>query len=1613
MAFNPETFMQVLESHVDVDQDPESNIEPCRKLRRADLVSLCRHNKWEFKTTAKKQELLDIVQNSLVEARLLPESVLDEDEVSETAELIKAKAEARKSDAEAQARIIEAEATARNLRAETALKEAELLDLQARIQQRNLGQNVHAPITRSVPEFDTTRHVRMVPPFQDKDLDSFFQTFEYNAQALDWPANKWTILLGTVLKGKAQSAYSALTVTEKSEYDTVKAAIMKAYELVPEAYRQKFRGLKRQDNQTHVEYVRDKERLFDKWCHSRSVTDYTGLRNLVLLEDLKDNLNKQIQTHIDDLDVTDVHEAARRADDYAVTHKLHATQSTGYAQKGQPYKPNNGSYKSQGTKANKGPREQAGNGGHNPNPKGQRPLGPWNNAYCTHHGTCGHSTDQCSVLRKTQPRDTRDNRSHDQTVATVQTATTTHDDRYGQTRDTTSTTKATDAKYVALIASPSLIDRPDRVNVRQPMLSHHTLEIEPDSIQITEAKATCIAPCTETEDANIHVDQRFAPFVSRGVVSSSNPDSSCDTTQVQILRDTGASQSLILQDKVSPHTFTGDTVIVIGLGGDTATVPLHKIQLSSDLVDGEVIVGATRTLPVPGIDLLLGNDLAGDKVVTNPILTNQPIMSGSSEALENDFPGIFPACVVTRSKAKKQEKNEVNLGQTFMASLDLPVSEEVKTQFTRERLIEAQESDTDLSSLREKALTSDEAEKVPTCYYLQSGVLVRKWRSPTAPANHDWETKHQIVIPQCLQSHVLELAHQHTMAGHLGVRKTKTRVLEHFWWPTVARTTADHCRTCDTCQRVGKPNQKPVKAPLQPIPAFSEPFSEIILDCVGPLPKTSSGHEYLLTLMCTATRFPEAIPLRNITARSVLNALLKYFTHYGLPTIIRSDCGTNFTSKVFAQVTKELNIEHRTSSPYHPETQGALERYHQTLKTMLRSFVLEHHKDWDQGIPFLLFATRDSVQESLGFTPFELVFGHRVRGPLQLIKEKCLDDTDDVTDLLTYVIKMKDRLTSACKTAQDNLTASQERMKVYYDKDARLRQYKVGDQVLVLLPVPGNPLKASFIGPCTILEKIGDLDYVVSTPDRRKQTQRCHVNMLKAYHAKPTLIANIVHNHTDNGMDGTQTCTQTSEQDFAVTPEPVKLGNSGVLANLESKLGHLNTTQCSELTTVIQDHEALFPDVPGKACGMLHDVDVGDAPPIKQYPYRVSPQKREIMRQETDYMLTHDIIEPCVSHWSSPCLLVPKPDKSYRFCTDYRAVNRITKTDSYPMPRIDDLIDQIGNAKYVSKFDLLKGYWQIPLTDKAKDVSSFVTPDGLFRYLVTPFGMKNSGCTFQRFMNQIVTGLPNTEVYVDDIIIYTSTWEDHVTAIKALFSRLLEYKLTVNLVKSEFAKATVQFLGHIVGQGQVAPVKGKVEAINDFQAPENKKSLMRFLGMAGFYRKFCKNFSQVVAPLTELLKKRVEYVWSPECQVAFEKVKAILTNTPVLVAPDFEQPFRLYCDASDVGVGAVLTQQGADGIEHPVSYFSRKLDKAQKNYATVEKEALSLLLALKHYDVYLGSTPHTVQVFTDHNPLVFVHRMKLQNQRLLRWSLTLQEYNIEISHVKGTENVIADALSRA
>uniref|UniRef100_A0A3B1J3T9 Gypsy retrotransposon integrase-like protein 1 n=1 Tax=Astyanax mexicanus TaxID=7994 RepID=A0A3B1J3T9_ASTMX len=1341
---------------------------------------------------------------------------------------------------------------------------------------------------------------------------------------LGWPKEVWTLLLQCKLVGKAQEVCSALSLQDSLQYDVVKAAIMRAYELVPEAYRQRFRNVRKQASQTHVEFMREKAVLFDKWCSACKVTDFNSLRELILLEEFKNCLPERVVVYLNERSVPTVSQAAVFADEFVLTHK-------------QAFKP--AVYQTVGVPSSAGKAVRS--AGSPPRSHDERE--------CYYCHKIGHIAGNCLALKK----------------------------KLGSKRADGS------PKPVAL------------VDCGRVLVSEIPVTSLPD-------------PC-------------YSPFVSQGEVSLNAGEAA---VPVNILRDTGAAQSLILANTLpfGVDSFCGSYAVCKGLGSDYMKVPLHTVYLASKLLSGLFRIAVCDALPVDGIAVILGNDLAGGKVFPILEILDTPVLD-CPEMFEKVSPDVFPACVVTRAQARRFG-NEIELSDTFLAGeekdegfnalLSKAALGEMKEPgqmldcgLSRESLIKAQKDDPSLCKYFDMVVDVDsDTDRCAMCY-LDNGLLMRKWSAPQNPELH---TYRQIIVPVAYRTHILSLAHDAPWSGHLGITKTYNRVLKYFFWPALKRDVVNYCRTCHVCQCTGKPNQVVPPAPLCPIPVMAEPFERVLIDCVGPLPKSKLGNEFLLTIMCTSTRFPEAIPLRKITAPVILRALVKFFSTFGLPKIIQTDQGTNFMSKIFGQVMRTLNVQHVVSSPFRPESQGALERFHQSLKSALRKFCFESGKQWDEGVPMMLFALRESVQESLMFSPAELVFGHTLRGPLKAMQESLMTHSDTVQSksVLEYVDSFRERLHKAWEIAGETLKSSQGKMKKDHDKRAVSRSFSPGDQVLALLPVPGSCLSARFSGPYVVEKKLSETNYLIGTPDRRKKYRVCHINMLKLYltrvsevgDAAPVLVTAAI-----NAQDG-------GDESYS-SNATARVPNSQALKALTASLSHLTPCQRSDIVTLVSDFPTLFSDVPSQTTVLCHEIKVTSDRPIKQHPYRANVRKREVMKQEVEYLLEHGFAKPSVSPWSSPCLVVPKPDGTFRFCTDYRKVNAVTVPDSFPLPRMDDCIDNIGAAQFVTKLDLLKGYWQVPLSPEASDISAFVTPDHFLQYTVMAFGFKNAPATLQRLINQVLGDVPNCSAYLDDAVIFNHDWPSHVSTLRDVFTRLKDASLTLNLAKCVFAQATVSYLGMQVGKGQVRPLGAKVAAIQDFPAPKTRRNLRRFLGMAGYYRRFCKNFSDVVEPLTKLLSPKVEFMWSPACEHAFTSVKILLTEAPILLAPDFGKPFLLEVDASDVGAGAVLLQEDSDGILHPTCYYSHKFNRHQCNYSTIEKEALALILAVQHFEVYVGGSSFPVVVFTDHNPLVFLSRMFNQNQRLMRWALLLQDYQLEVRHKKGVENVVADALSRA
>ncbi len=619
----------------------------------------------------------------------------------------------------------------------------------------------------------------------------------------------------------------------------------------------------------------------------------------------------------------------------------------------------------------------------------------------------------------------------------------------------------------------------------------------------------------------------YQPFLFTGTVSLS---SESEERQIRILRDTGASHSFILREMLpfSTESYTDTDVVVRGFGMGCVNVPLHHVFLKSDLVTGLVTLGVCLQLPVDGVDLILGNDLAGGQVFPRPLVVHEPSTTGISE-LDTQFASVFPVCAVTRAQSQKVED-----------VFDL--------------------SDTVLFSQPEK-VTNVEPEVVPE-----------------------------------------------------------------------------------------------------------------------------------------ETEFPVLMNLTSKIGRSELAAAQN------------SDSSLATCRDAVVDVTQVSQAR---------------------------------------------IAFRESVQESIGFSPAELVFGHTVRGPLRLLSEQLLSQNSTPIPVLEYVTSVKERLHQACQLAQTHLAESQAKMKTRFDHKSVVREFQPGDLVLVLLPVPGASLQAKFAGPYKVEEKLSDTNYVIRTPDRRRKSRVCHVNMLKSYIARNANADFSVVKPVSTAVVLPVKCP---EEDGLVEKNvqvlSAHLQNSVILRDLHLHLSHLTKEHCEAVSDLIAKFPNLFSDVPSQTTVLSHDIDVGDSKPVKQHPYRVNPKKREVMKSEVTYLVKHGLATPSQSPWSSPCILVPKPDSTFRFCTDYRKVNAMTKPDSFPLPRMEDCVDKVGAATYVTKLDLLKGYWQVPLTSRASEISAFVTPDALLQYSVMAFGMRNAPATFQRLMNQVLSGVTNVEVYLDDVVVF-------------------------------------------------------------------------------------------------------------------------------------------------------------------------------------------------------------------------------------------------------------------
>lgn len=544
-------------------------------------------------------------------------------------------------------------------------------------------------------------------------------------------------------------------------------------------------------------------------------------------------------------------------------------------------------------------------------------------------------------------------------------------------------------------------------------------------------------------------------------------------------------------------------------------------------------------------------------------------------------------------------------------------------------------------------------------------------------------------------------------------------------------------------------------------------------------------------------------------------------------------------------------------------------------------------------------------------------------------------------------------------------------------------------------------------------------DYTISSTERMAMTRgvKAASGVISGEKAPSSILIANLSNREVRVSQGEKVAFVASVIDVDECPELSggKAEDGGV--KMEELWPTATTEESEELKRLFGKHRAVCEKVTGKKLVKSYvEFDIKLEPnvmPIKQRFHHVSPAQAEIVRNEIDMMLKEGFIERSTSAWASPVVLVRKKDGSTRFCVDYRKLNNVTCKDVYPLPRIQEALDSFAGASVFSTLDLKSGYWQIPIKKEARDKTAFISRHGLYQWRVMPFGLCNAPATFQRMMDAILEGIKweYCLVYLDDIMVYSKDFKEHIRHLDVVLSRLEQAGLKLNLKKCKIARAEVSYLGHVIDKSGVRPDNSNTEAVKDYPRPKNVKEMRTFLGLASYYRRFVKDFASLADPLFKLCHPKEKFEWGEIHEKAFESLKKALISPPVLAHPDPAKPYIIQTDASDVAIGAILAQSSPEG-ERVVAYGSHSLDVTQRRYCATERECLAIVWALQQFRPYVYGRPF--QLMTDHSALQYLKSAQYNgNSKLIRWALQLSEFDFTVIHKKGSTNGNVDALSRS
>ena len=1469
-------------------------------------------------------------------------------------------------------------------------------------------------------------------------IEDYIHRFQHIAERAKWKKEDWAFKLSCYLEDDALSLYHDFTQKDsRVDWEEFKTELLKHYQCTSEGFRKKFRDLKPETNESFNKYKSTMLRYFERWLSLSGLPDTReGILNLFLGEQLLDICAPEIASDIRHKEITDFSEMIMAAESYRLA----------YPDKNVTKRANKSLFSSSNSCEQAFIRSES----HNNDTYNDHAFVDTNTVY-GHYQASQYQNPNHTYQYSNQNQNFRGRGNGSRRPYVSQNLRQSNDfSQRDQLQNQYLENEKVHSNYFTSQRGRANFQKRGSQNFSSRGSQQGNGQIFASSEKcllckgIGHSPSQCLLrnsrnPCSVCGIGGHR--RKDCPFVLMDENGSYNPSGSACTgktaivcsvevgklhfengevnnTVCSILRDTGATICGIRKRLVRPDQYVPGVVACKTFGGEIHSYPQAKVTVSSPYFSGEL---TCCVLEDPVADVIIGNIPQVMKSASCSSNASNPCASVSTRA-QTRASKIPQKPLLDVAKELNVSKKDLSKWQKE--------DDSIKNCFKME------------SSGEKKSIGSN------TIYFFEKdNILYRHFEN-------DKESFDQIVVPIQLRPFVLTTAHDQLLAGHCGVRKTQQRILYKFFWPGLSSDVTKYVRTCDICQKTTPKGRIP-PVPLASMPLIGTPFDRVAIDLVGPIkPPSSQGHQYILTLIDIATRYPEAVALKDISTNSVIEALLSIFSRLGFPKEILSDNGPQFTSELMSEFQSMCGSKGIKTSIYHPQSNGHIERFHSTLKSKMKKVIREQPKAWHRYLPALMFACRDLPSETTGYSPFELMFGRRPRGPIDLLADSWVDDEKNDVEggkpLYAYLFELKNIIKDSCEIAMKNSDDSSKRSKKYFDKKSKQRSFSEGDEVLVLLPTTANKLLMSWAGPYRIVQCFHP-DYKVLVGSKAKIF---HANMLKKYFRRegntietinvsqgltiPWDLITISHLPEPNEMMNepsqfnenyhnqkcsSSSCVSSSTKNIGIIQEendslkslplPMTSSMSDEDINMIDFNKDLSNSEHDILYGIYKEFEGNLTTKPGCFnADLMLDIKLTSDTCVRRKAYDLPFSSKQIVEREIQIMLDLGVIEKSKSSFSSAVVLVKKPDGSCRFCIDFRPLNKIIQFDAEPIPDVDELFTRIADSKYFTRIDLSKGYWQILVNPVDRHKTAFATHLGLYQWVSMPFGLVSAPACFARMMRFLQLEEHSAMNFFDDILIHSRTFKDHTEHLRGVLEKLKQYNLTAKPSKIATGYRSLEFLGHIVGQGLLKPEEKKVKKILAIPTPTTKKQVRSLMGLLGFYRRYIPAFASLTAPISDLTKdpKVRTITWTPACDEALAKIKQIFSISPVLQLPRLDNIFILRTDASSTGLGAVLLQE-VESVLHPVSFASRKLLDRECRYSTIERECLAIVWGISKFSKFLWGTQFILQ--TDHRPLTFLQTSRFKNSRIMRWSLSLQEYKFDVQPVPGTQNIFADLLSRS